>query len=236
MKKLLKSSLSVAMAALMSLSMFAHAGEAVADDHGGMSVSYNVGYMSEYWYRGVFQEQSSVSFGADVEAGALYAGTWWADVAEGVEYDIYAGFNFDLMGLPMYLGATGYYYSDNFDGDYEEMNVGVDLGFAAIDYAFAGTYEPVDGSADQDYEHFSITLPVPMTSFDLTYGTFQDELTGHFYELSYGTTVSGVDVGVVLGRNSDDSTGSDYYSRSAAPLDTKEVDTTYATFSLGYSF
>jgi hypothetical protein len=27
-------------------------------------------------------------FGADVEAGAFYAGTWWADVAEGVEYDV----------------------------------------------------------------------------------------------------------------------------------------------------
>ena len=27
------------------------------------------------------------------------------------------------------------------------------------------------------------------------------------HELSYGTTVSGVDVGVTLGRNSDDSTG-----------------------------
>ena len=43
MKKILKSSLSVAMAALMSLSMFAQAGEAVADDHAS-SVSYNVGY------------------------------------------------------------------------------------------------------------------------------------------------------------------------------------------------
>ena len=233
MKKLLKSSLSVAMAALMSLSMFAHAGEAVADDHGGMSVSYNVGYMSEYWYRGVFQEQSSVSFGADVEAGAFYAGTWWADVAEGVEYDVYAGFNFELMGFPMYLGATGYYYSDNFDSDYEEMNTGIDLGFASIDYAFAGTYEASGG--DQDYEHFSITLPVPMTSFDLTYGTFQDELTGHFYELSYGTTVSGVDVGVILGRNSDDSTASDYYGKSDG-ANPRETDTTYATFSLGYSF
>ena len=233
MKKLIKSSLSVAMAALMSLSMFAHAGEAVADDHGGMSVSYNVGYMSEYWYRGVFQEQSSVSFGADVEAGAFYAGTWWADVAEGVEYDVYAGFNFELMGFPMYLGATGYYYSDNFDADYEEMNTGIDLGFASIDYAFAGTYEASSG--DQDYEHFSITLPVPMTSFDLTYGTFQDELTGHFYELSYGTTVSGVDVGVILGRNSDDSTASDYYGKTSGD-NVRETDTTYATFSLGYSF
>ena len=229
MNKLLKSSLSLAMAALMSLSMFAHAGEAVADDHGGMSVSYNIGYMSEYWYRGVYQSESAVSFGADMEAGSFYAGTWWADVDSGVEYDIYAGFNFELMGLPMYLGATGYYYSDNFDGDYEEMNVGVDLGFAAIDYAFAGTYDQLENAGELDYEHFTISGAVPMTSLDFTYGTFQDELTGHYYELSYGATVSGVDVGVVLGRNSDDSTTS---SDKAG----NEADTTYATFSLGYSF
>ena len=117
MKKILKSSLSFAMAALMSLSMFAHAGKAVADDHES-SVSYNVGYMSEYWYRGVYQSESAVSFGADAEMGNFYVGTWWADVDSGVEYDIYAGFNFEMMGLPMYLGATGYYYSDNFDCDY----------------------------------------------------------------------------------------------------------------------
>ena len=225
MKKLINSSLSVAMAALMSLSMFAHAGEAVADDHAS-SVSYNVGYMSEYWYRGVYQSESAVSFGADMEAGSFYAGTWWADVDSGVEYDIYAGFNFEMMGLPMYLGATGYYYSDNFDGDYEEMNVGVDLGFATIDYAFAGTYDQLENAGELDYEHFTISGAVPMTSLDFTYGTFQDELTGHYYELSYGTTVSGVDVGVVLGRNSDDSTASK----------ASDKDTTYATFSLGYSF
>ena len=230
MKKILKSSLSLAMASLMSLSMLANAGEAVADDHAS-SVSYNVGYMSEYWYRGVYQSESSVSFGADYEAGSFYAGTWWADVDEGVEYDIYAGFNFEVMGLPMYLGATGYYYSDNFDGDYEEMNTGVDLGFATIDYAFAGefTAQAKDGGGKSDYEHFTISAPVPMTSLDFTYGTFQDELTGHYYELSYGATVSGVDVGVVLGRNSDDSTTS---SDKAG----NEADTTYATFSLGYSF
>ena len=51
MKKLIRSSLSVALAALMSVSMLSHAGEAVAEE-GGMSVSYNIGYMSEYWYRG----------------------------------------------------------------------------------------------------------------------------------------------------------------------------------------
>ena len=233
MKKLINSSLSVAMAALMSLSMFAHAGEAVADDHAS-SVSYNIGYMSEYWYRGVYQSDSAVSFGADYEAGSFYAGTWMADVDDGIEFDIYAGFNFEMMGMPMYLGATGYYYSDNFDGNYEEMNAGVDMGFMALDVAFAGKYEEVDSNYvntgnELDYQHYTITLPLSFVGLplDYSYQTFQDELSGFTHELSYGTSVGGADVGLVLGRNSENST--------AATAGT-DNDTTYATFSLGYSF
>jgi len=233
MKKLINSSLSFAMAALMSLSMFAHAGEAVADDHAS-SVSYNIGYMSEYWYRGVYQSDSAVSFGADYEAGSFYAGTWMADVDDGIEFDIYAGFNFEMMGMPMYLGATGYYYSDNFDGNYEEMNAGVDMGFMALDVAFAGQYEEVDANYvntgnDLDYQHYTITLPLSFVGLplDYSYQTFQDELSGFTHELSYGTSVGGADVGLVLGRNSENST--------AATAGT-DNDTTYATFSLGYSF
>ena len=63
--------------------MFAHAGEAVADDHAS-SVSYNVGYMSEYWYRGYYMAEAAVSFGADAEMGNFCVGTWWADVDKGV--------------------------------------------------------------------------------------------------------------------------------------------------------
>ena len=232
MKKLLKSSLSLAMAALMSLSMFAHAGEAVADDHSS-SVSYNIGFMSEYWYRGVYQSDSAVSFGADYEAGSFYAGTWWADVDDGVEYDIYAGFTFEMMGMPMYFGATGYYYSDNFDGDYEELNAGVDMGFMSFDAAFAGEYETgangVDDGTTSDYEHYTITVPLSFVGLplDYSYQTFQDELSGFTHELSYGTTVGGADVGLVLGKNSENST-------AATPG--TDNDTTYATFSLGYSF
>jgi len=232
MKKLLKSSLSLAMAGLMSLSMFAHAGDAVADDHAS-SVSYNIGFMSEYWYRGVYQSDSAVSFGADYEAGSFYAGTWWADVDDGVEYDIYAGFTFEMMSMPMYLGATGYYYSDNFDGDYEELNAGVDMGFMSLDVAFSGEYETgangVDDGTTSDYEHYTITLPLSFVGLplDYSYQTFQDELSGFTHELSYGTTVGGADVGLVLGKNSENST--------AATAGT-DNDTTYATFSLGYSF
>ena len=129
MRKLIKSTLSVALAALMSVSMFAHAGEAVAEE-GGMSVSYNIGYMSEYWYRGAYQAESSMSFGADVEMGSMYIGHGGADVSDaaggsGTEIDLYAGYNFELMSIPMYVGVTGYYYTDNFDRDYEEVNIRV---------------------------------------------------------------------------------------------------------------
>ena len=81
MRKLIKSSLSLALAALMSVSMLSHAGDAVAEEHSS-GISYNVGYMSEYWYRGAYQAESSMSFGADVEMGSMYVGMWGADVSD----------------------------------------------------------------------------------------------------------------------------------------------------------
>ena len=59
----------------------------------------------------------------------------------------------------------------------------------------------------------------------ITYGTFTGELTGFTHELSYGTTVSGVDVGC----NTWVETHDDFYRCS----DNKQNDTTYANFTLG---
>lgn len=228
MKKLIRSSLSVAMAALMSISMMAHSGDGVAEEGSSSGVSYNIGYMSEYWYRGYYMAESSVSFGADVEMGNLYVGTWWADVDNGVEYDIYGGYNFSLMGIPMYAGFTGYYYSDNFDSDYEEINIGADMGFMSIDAAVDGEYQLAAG--DQGYQHYTITVPLSPVglNIDYVYQTWTGEaITGHNHELHYGMTVSGVDVGLMVGRNIDTS--------HAAGL-TDNDDSTYANFTLGYSF
>ena len=227
MKKIIKSSLFVALATFMSISMFAQAGEAVADDHSS-AVSYNIGYMSEYWYRGYYMSESSVSFGADAEMGNFYVGTWWADVDKGVEYDIYGGYNFSLMGIPMYAGFTGYYYSDNFDSDYQEINIGADMGFMSIDAAVDGEYQLDAG--DQGYQHYTITVPLSFVGLpiDYQYQTWTGEaITGHNHELHYGMTVSGVDVGLMVGRNIDTS--------HAAGL-TDNDDSTYANFTLGYSF
>ena len=53
-------------------------------------VSMNVGYVSEYYYRGIYQKNSSGSAGIDVEAGGFYIGAWTADVGDGLEVDGYA--------------------------------------------------------------------------------------------------------------------------------------------------
>tara|TARA_Y100000816_G_scaffold83765_1_gene57444 strand:+ start:104 stop:799 length:696 start_codon:yes stop_codon:yes gene_type:complete len=231
MRKFIKSTLSVALAALMSVSMFAHAGEAVAEE-GGMSVSYNIGYMSEYWYRGAYQAESSMSFGADVEMGSMYVGMWGADVSDaaaagsGTEIDLYAGYNFELMSIPMYLGVTGYYYTDNFDRDYEEVNFGGDFGMFSFDAAVLGSYKSDADNASSDYGHFTLTVPLGM--LDYSYQTFTGgSLHYATHELNYSTSVSGIDLGATLGRNNDGGAG-------ASPNSNQE--TTYANFTIGYSF
>jgi len=230
MKKLIRSSLSVALAALMSVSMMAHSGDGVAEEGSSSGVSYNIGYMSEYWFRGYYMAESSVSFGADAEMGNFYVGTWWADVDNGVEYDVYAGYNFALMGIPMYAGVTGYYYSDNFDGDYQEYNIGADMGFMSIDAAIDGSYDRLAGAGSVGYQHYTVTVPGLMMGLplDYSYQTFTgDNIVGHTHELSYSAVVSGVDVGLTLGRNVD---------TDHASCCTDNNDSTYANFTLGYSF
>ena len=134
MKTLMRKILPVFMAVSFFVPLAVASESAVADDEAS-SISYNVGYMSDYWYRGVHQSDSAVSFGADYESGGFYLGTWWADVDTGLEHDYYGGYAFSAMGMDMYVGATGYYYTDNFDSDYEELNFGIAMGPVSIDYA-----------------------------------------------------------------------------------------------------
>ena len=227
MKKIRQNILSIFFLSVFMIPTAFSSESAVADEHGG-AISYNIGYMSEYWYRGVHQSDSAVSFGADYENGGFYAGTWWADVDSGLEHDYYAGYGFSVGGADLYVGATGYYYTDNFDSDYEEINIGVAMGPIAIDFA-DGQY---DGSTIKDYTYTSIALDLSMVGLPmtLTAGYWGDDSTlkGNVYTLDYGTTISGVDVGLQIGRNDDDITAGTGGSSTA--------DTTFAVFSLGYSF
>ena len=71
----------------------------------------------------------------------LYLGTWWADVSQGLETDIYCGYTGGGKDTVKFkIGYTGYRYFDNFDGNYDEVNLGLYAGIFALDVA-AGTYD-----------------------------------------------------------------------------------------------
>ncbi len=155
-------------------------------------VSANIGYASEYYYRGLMQTESSASAGIDFEQGGFYAGTWAADVGDGLEYDLYAGYGIESGDFSASLGVTGYYYTGDFDDTYEEINL--NLGYGPISFEYSvGTYDNF-GGPEQDYDFAAVTLE--QGGFYATYGTFGDDFEGDYVEFGYGTEIGGFDVGV----------------------------------------
>jgi len=49
--------------------------------------SANLGFASEYYYRGIFQESTSANAGIDFKNNGFFAGSWAADVGDGLEID-----------------------------------------------------------------------------------------------------------------------------------------------------
>lgn len=135
-------------------------------------VSANVGFMSDYIFRGTYQAESSAFGGLDIETDSgFYFGTWGANLKDGYEYDLYAGYAGGGENFQWYAGVTGYYYTDEFDDTYEEINLGFSYGFLNLDYAI-GDYngmvfdvagnqvngQPGGSNQKQTYEFFSWTF------------------------------------------------------------------------------
>lgn len=160
--------------------------------------SANLGYASEYHYRGIFQDESSASGGIDYESGGFYAGAWAADVGIGAETDLYFGFGGEAGDLSYSIGYTGYFYTDDdFDGTYQEINLGAGYGILSVDVAVGTWEDPSDSSIDADYTYYALTL-AGESGLYATYGGFSQDFEGEYLELGYGTTVSDIDLGVAL--------------------------------------
>ena len=168
--------------------------------------SANVGYASEYHYRGIFQKNSSASGGLDYESGGFYAGTWAADVGDGLEVDGYFGYGTSVGDIDLSIGYTGYFYTGDFDDTYQEINLGTAFGPLAIDVAI-GEYDNFDGPT-LDYTYYSLTLESE-AGFYGTLAGFSQDFDGEYLELGYGATVADIDVGVALIFANDDLVGDD---------------------------
>ena len=183
MKKLLASSV-IAATAFTGV-----AAPAMAD------LSANIGYASEYYYRGVYQAESSANAGVDYETGGFSAGVWAADVGDGLEVDVYASYGIELGGLGVSVGYTTYQYTgETFDTEFNEVNLNLSYGIFSLEVS-DGEHEALIG-ADEDYLFTALT--VEQNGFYGTYGAFSDDWDGDYLELGYGTEIGGFDTGVAL--------------------------------------
>jgi hypothetical protein len=155
-------------------------GSALAD------VSANIGYMSDYIFRGAYQAESVAFGGLDASTdNGFYLGMWGANLKDGLEYDIYAGYEGGGEDFTWYAGATGYYYTDDFDSTYLEYNLGISFGFMSLDYALG------------DYDVGAMTAGIPGAERTQTYqyvgATFAPEV-GPYYFIGR-TDYKNIDVG-----------------------------------------
>jgi uncharacterized protein (TIGR02001 family) len=162
----------------------------------------NVGFMSNYVFRGVEQNDSSAMGGLDWSYNGFYLGVWGADVDKGLEIDYYGGYGFDVGDFSFGVGATYYDYTDNFDDNYTEANLSVAWKWFTVN-ADIGQY---DGFGDdQDYQHYALTWEYE--GFHLKAATFEDDFDGSYYEAGYSTEVAGFDLSGAYIYSDDDLVG-----------------------------
>ena len=126
----------------------------------------NIGFVTDYIFRGILQAPSSAYAGADWSGDkGLYAGTWWADVNQGLRPTSTAAGWAAATPSSSRSATRGYRYFDNFDGNYDEVNLGLYAGIFALDVAAASTTAttstrttPGPTGGNQDYIFTSVTI------------------------------------------------------------------------------
>jgi uncharacterized protein (TIGR02001 family) len=166
--------------------------------------SANIGMMSDYIFRGIKQNTAAAAFaGLDYERLGFYAGTWGAEVGDGIEYDLYAGYAGAVGTFNYGIGYTAYLYTDDFDDTYQEINLTAGYGLVTLEYSL-GRYDNFDGPT-LDYGFLAGTLAYG--GFYATYGTFTKDFDGDYVEFGYGAEVSGFAVGIAAVISNSDLSG-----------------------------
>ncbi len=155
-------------------------------------LSANIGWASDYYFRGIFQNSSSANGGIDFEKNGFFVGTWAADVGDGLEVDGYFGYGGEINEFQYSAGYTGYFYTGDFDDTYQEINLGGAYGFVSLDVAL-GQYDNFAGPT-LDYSFYAFT--VSHEGLFARYGTFGRDFDGSYFEAGYATTVAEIDIGL----------------------------------------
>ncbi|MCL1038449.1 TorF family putative porin [Shewanella corallii] len=148
-------------------------------------VSGNIGFTSNYLWRGVSQTADDAAIQGGVDYGhesGFYAGTWVSNVdfGDGTSYemDLYAGFEGEFGdGFGYDVGYLYYGYPDSpgsisFGELYGSLSwKWITLGYAK--FIHAGSDVAADGLDDEDYSYLTADVSVPVTemlTLDFHYG------------------------------------------------------------------
>ena len=160
-------------------------------------VSANVGWVSEYFYRGLLQKESSASAGLDVAVSKVYLGAWAADVGDGNEVDLYGGVGTEIEDFSVSVGGTGYFYTGDFDTTYLELNLNVGYGALAAEFSYGRhSLDQAVPTAPDSENYWFLGITVEERGFYATFGAFGDELDGEYYEAGYALSVAELDLSV----------------------------------------
>jgi uncharacterized protein (TIGR02001 family) len=152
-------------------------------------VSANVGWVSNYFYRGIPQKTSSASAGLDAAIGVVSVGTWIADVGDGSEIDFYGSVGGDFEGVSLSIGGTAYLYTGQFDDTYLEANLGAGYGPVSVEFSI-GQYENF-GKGTENYWFTGVTAE--HEGFSATVGGFGNDFSGSYAEVGYGFSAGELD-------------------------------------------
>ncbi|MCB1591288.1 MAG: TorF family putative porin [Alphaproteobacteria bacterium] len=140
----------------------------------GISLSANVGFVTEYSFRGLAQsnENPAVQGGFDVNhTSGLYAGIWGSNVnfndgdEASVEVDLYAGYANDFRGLNYDLGVIYYAYpgaDSALDYDFWEFAASLGYDFEVVALTASYNYSPNFFADSGDAHYFSAAFEAPV--------------------------------------------------------------------------
>jgi uncharacterized protein (TIGR02001 family) len=171
------------------LSAFAASGAALAQADAAAAaepastLSFNVGAVTDYRYRGISQSRLRPALQGGIDfahKSGFYVGTWastiqWIKDAGGnsdVEIDLYGGYKTSFSGVGIDVGALRYYYPNNklaVNADTTELYLAGSWGPATLKWSHAVTnlfgFADSDGS---DYLDLSGTFDLPWYGLTLT--------------------------------------------------------------------